>query len=82
MVEEVRRRRSTLAAELEESRLEAEQLELRLREIISADATREVNLDPVEAAELAAYATSFSGRKGSLPWPAAGVVRPLIRRRG
>ncbi len=74
VIEDIREKRSSLAAELDNSRREAEQLQERLRAIIAADASNTVNLDPVETAELAGYAASFDQRKGRLPWPASGVV--------
>jgi septal ring factor EnvC (AmiA/AmiB activator) len=74
VIEEIRTKRTSLTSELEATRREAEQLQERLRAIIAADASSATNLDPVETAELAAFAASFDERKGRLPWPASGVV--------
>ncbi len=74
VVDRLRREQTSLRKELETSRKNAEQLQARLRTLITEDADRSSTLGPIEAATLSAISSSFSTSKGSLPWPVQGVI--------
>ena len=74
VVDRLRREQTTLRKELETSRKNAEQLQARLRTLITEDADRSSALGPIEAATLSAISSAFATSKGNLPWPVQGVI--------
>ena len=78
LVSTLQERESELQAQLQRKREQAQQLEQRIREI-AARSRREAEGQPAaeQAASTAAYASlsaSFEDNRGSLPWPADGVI--------
>jgi len=69
--------RSVIESEIERTKMEAEELQNRIQELIAAETAR-VRLmtesNPLAAAEFDAIADRFEARKGTLSWPVTGTI--------
>ena len=76
MVSQLQQQKASLQRELEDRQRSAEELETRIRRLIAAENSRRASapVNAADAAENARLSSSFSGQRGSLPWPSEGAI--------
>ena len=75
VIRDLRTQKSTLSEELTQKRAAASEFERRIRDVIASEgARRRAEANPQDEVDFAGLTGSFFSNKGTLPWPASGVI--------